>query len=242
MKVIDAVWEKRNLGVTCAEIKIEDSDTAEEIRVRLPSEEKQYTVVKIPSRRSDTLFLMSEMGYTFVETSIRLSHRLKGAELSGIQKRMSDSVDYSLMDESDIEELYSEIRAGLFSTDRVFLDPAFAKGLAANRYIGWISDEINRKTSDIYKLAYKGNSVGFFTFKEIEPNIYYPFLAGLYANYRSSGLGIAMVHKPVCEAKKREGKMIQTYMSTNNKGVITTHLEAGYFLEELEYIYVKHGK
>ena len=138
MKVIDAIWEKRNLGVDCREIKIEKDDTIEEIKRELPQNESQYTVVKVPSGKFDVMFLLQEMGYTYVESSINLTHDLKDIKLNPIQQRIMDSLSYSMMGKEDIEELFCEIKKGVFSTDRIYIDPHFNHEQATNRYINWI--------------------------------------------------------------------------------------------------------
>lgn len=54
MKIIDAVWEKRNLGVSCYEVLFDPEDTLEEIKsLRLKFEEREYLVFKIPTNRVD---------------------------------------------------------------------------------------------------------------------------------------------------------------------------------------------
>lgn len=70
------------------------------------------------------------------------------------------------MDTNDLDVLLNEIRDGMFRTDRVCLDPHFSPVQAANRYEGWISDELDRG-SQTYKLTYKDSSIGFFTFKDL---------------------------------------------------------------------------
>ena len=73
MNVIDAFWEERNLGVTCYEIQMERSDTAESAADTLDRlEQRQYMVVKIPSSRYDLVPLIQSRGYAFIETAIAL--------------------------------------------------------------------------------------------------------------------------------------------------------------------------
>ena len=66
MKIIDAVWEKRNLGVETVEFVVENSDT-EIVMGEILEAEKQYNVVKLPTNKPELMKLLQENGYRFVE-------------------------------------------------------------------------------------------------------------------------------------------------------------------------------
>lgn len=240
MKIIDAIWEKRNLGVTCVEATVEPTDTADAIRERLATISAQYAVVKLPAGRADAMFAVSELGYVFIEALIHVTWKVVSLELPGILKRMDDSVGYARMDDADKERLWSELRNGLHDSDRVSLDPHFSKERAAERYVGWIQDELARGT-DVYKMTLKDQAIGYFTMKHLGDGVYYPFLAGMYASHRSSGLGFLVPHKPKCEVVARGGRSISTYISTNNEAAIRMHVTAGFNFGQVTYVYVKHS-
>ena len=240
MKAVNAVWEQRNLGVNCYEITIEKKDSIEIVKEQLPKYLAEYVVVKVPTARTDIMFALSEMQYIFIECSIHITNNLKNIELQGVQKRLADAVNYSQMDKLDIDVLFDEIRAGMFTTDRVNLDPYFSLQQGANRYIGWISDERDRGTL-VYKLTYKDKAIGFFTFKDLGSGVYFPFLAGLYKNcMQSFGLGFNIVYKPICEAIKRNGRMLSTYVSSNNLNAIHVHTMLNFKFNAIHYVYIKH--
>ena len=240
MIVVDAVWEKRNLGVTCTEFKVESGDTIEAVKSALSESEQEYNVLKLPAGEPGLLFEIAELGYKFIETSINVTHDLKEVNLTGVQKRMLDSAEYTLMDESDVELLFSEIRKNIFVTDRIYIDPHFMPEQAANRYVGWITDEMQRG-AEIFNLIYKNERIGFFTFKKISDGVYFPFLAGIYTDYAKWGMGMNLLYKTIVEARKRKAKMISTYISTNNKSVVNTHLALNYKFNEFSYVFVKHA-
>lgn len=240
MKIIHAHWEKRNLGVATVEVEIDRNDTIEEIASALRNLDGEYFVVKIPAGKMDAMFLVSSMGFDFVESSIHVTHDLKNIELKDIQKRLIDSVNYAPMNSDDVEELFIEIRNGMFESDRIYLDPYFSFDQAAMRYIGWIKDELEKDT-ELFKLTYKDDMIGFFTFKSIGDGIYYPFLAGIYKKFRKSGLGISIAYKPLCEAVKRNGKMISTQISTNNSSTVKVHSIMGFEFREINYVYIRHN-
>ena len=239
MKVINAVWEKRNLGVNCHEINIEPNDTANIIKKELPLNESEYTVVKVPSGKFDIMFLLKELGYTYVESSINLVHDLKEIRLNPLQQRVMDSISYSKMNNNDIDELFNEIKKGIFTTDRIYIDPYFSHDQAANRYINWISDELD-KNCKIFKLTFKDASIGFFTFKDIGNNVCYPFLAGMYKDYLKSGLGMSTIEKPLKEAIKSGYKKYSTFISSNNINTFSAHVALNFSFKQIYHVYIKH--
>lgn len=239
MKTVDAVWERRNLGVTCTEITLESKDAEADIRNALDGIAARYLVVRVPAGRFDLTLCLSKMGFTFIEALIHVTRRIDSLELSGVQKRLAEAVSYAPMQENDFHILWSEIRKGMYDSDRISLDPYFAKGRAGERYIGWIQDEIARG-ADVYKLVFNNQSIGFFTMKDLGGGVFWPFLAGMYESHRSSGLGFNIVYKSLCEVAARGGKLVSTYISTNNDAAIRLHVNMAYRFEEVTYVFIKH--
>ncbi len=241
MRIVDAFWEKRNLSVDCVEIIIEKHDILsqlEEICNQLNTID--YVVVKVPVARIDINEYLTKLGFVFIEGSVNFQLNIKDAYLSPLQQRLNASISYSEMEENDLAQLYAEIEYGLFKTDRILLDSYFTEKQAAIRYINWIKDELER-TTQAYKIVYKEDAIGFFTFKEVSENTYYPFLAGLYSKYANSGLGFTTLRKPIEEVLRRNGKLISTFASTNNPLVVRAHLQQGFTIGDTQYVYIKHN-
>ena len=240
MKIIDAFWEKRNLGVDCKEIIIEKTDTLDEIhKIFQNLNPNQYIVVKVPTGSFEINDFLSKLGFTFVECSLNLVINIKDLILSPLQKRINDDIHYYEMEKVDLDELFNEVNNGLFKTDRIFLDSYFTEEQSSKRYINWIKDELNGKTK-IYKIKYKNENIGFFSLKNIEEGIYYPFLAAIYSKFSNSGLGFTLLSKPTEELILNNGKKLITFVSSNNLPIIRTHLDLGFRINELQYVYTKH--
>ena len=144
MKVINAFWEEKNLGVTTAEILIGNDDDAKETVFEINKISKEYVVCKVPSDRSDILYLLQNNGFIYIEDQIEVEHNLHEVTRNRIMQRLYDSLEYREMTETDIDYLFDEISRGMFSSDRISLDPYFDKNLASQRYINWINDLINK--------------------------------------------------------------------------------------------------
>ena len=239
MQIINATWEKRNLGVTTQEIQVEQNDSLEDLKSAISSLDSQYNVIKIPAGKVKMMFYLQEQNFNFIEGFVHLTHTLHDIKMNPIQQRLDKTVSYEIMNHADIEHLFDEIKNGLFYSDRIFLDSCFKKEQAQQRYINWISDELERDT-ELYKLVYKNESIGFFTFKQIEDGIYYPFLAGVYKKYQPTGLGAVFCYKPIVEAKKRNARQISTYVSTNNANTLRVHSSLGFAIESISYVFVRH--
>ena len=239
LKLTHAEWEKRNMGVDCWEVLVEHDDTPEELREKAYIYETEYTVVKVPVGMMDICFHLQSAGYIFMETMTFCHREAELLTLGRIQQRIVDNVTYTEMDLADKKLLFDEIENGLFKDDRVSLDPYFTQKQANNRYIGWITDETNRG-GQIYKLVYRNNDIGFFTFKVIDEKVCYPYIAGVYKNYQSFGFGFCMNYFEIKEALARNMRRINSAYSSNNRGASAIHLSMGYILNEQYYVFIKH--
>ncbi len=72
MELINAVWEIRNLGVSCIEILCNEHDKPAESEEVLPGVDAQYNVAKIPAESSDLLNTAQLYGYRVVAIGIEL--------------------------------------------------------------------------------------------------------------------------------------------------------------------------
>ena len=240
MKVIDAVWEKRNLGVDCRDITVEPEDSADAMARVLRDHETLYTVVRLPVGRMDLLFRAQELGYRFIETMTYCCHSGATFNLNAIQQRIVDRISWQPMDGAGQAAMFAEIRQGMFSTDRVSLDPQFSGELANQRYVYWIQDELARG-GRVYKILYADRDLGFFTLKRQSDDVEFAFLSGTYAAFRTSGLGFSCHYCEVVEGLRSGAKRVMTSYSSNNRGAAAVHLSMGHVLHQQYYILVKHG-
>lgn len=238
MKIIDAVWEKRNLGIETVEITVEQDDSCEYVEKCLTSQDASYCVVKIPTYRTDLLELIQKCGYRYIEDMVSVTSHLNEVTMNHIQKRMFDAVNVELMNENDLEFLREQIMDGLFDSDRIYIDSSFTIEQARNRYVNWLNDEIDRKT-EIYKYIYKDKVIGFFGLKHVDNGHYTSFLGGIYKEYRKGGLGTIVKVPDV--VRQKGGKSVSTSVSSNNLTQIKSLLSNGYVVDEITHTFVKHN-
>ncbi|MDR1017047.1 MAG: hypothetical protein LBL67_06330, partial [Coriobacteriales bacterium] len=165
MKVVNAVWEERNLGVKCHEITIEPGDEPTLVKDDLASAEAEYTVVRVPVACPEWHRALETQGYTFVEAAVTCAHET--AELPPLlpkQRRLLESCSCVRLQQDELPLLESHMHKGLFTTDRIALDPHFSVGQANRRYLLWIKDEFARGGL-LYWVEAGGQKVGFFGLK-----------------------------------------------------------------------------
>jgi len=143
------------------------------------------------------------------------------------------------MQDKDIKRLHKELNNDMFVDDRVSLDPKFTQDQANRRYIGWISDGI-KLGGKLFKMVYKGEAVGFFTFKKEGNDSYASNLGGFYPSFEKFGFGICLNYHIINEGIKKNAKRISTGFSSNNRGASAIHFSLGLILDQQYYVFVKH--
>lgn len=241
MKVTDAVWELRNLGVSTQEVEIVDNDSIETVKNQLKELDALYQVVKVVNCRPDYYSLLMGEGFSFVEALIRVSYNLKELTCPRHIKRFSDELTFDEMNDDEIALMMAQIRGGVFRTDRVTLDPFFSKEQAANRYVMWMKDEIERG-SHLFNYKYKGEPISYTCMKVMDKGRVFPVLGALYNIGKPLPIGNVTVFKQLEIAQSLGGKELFTYISANNTAAVRVYSQLGYLFEDIKYVFVKHKK
>jgi hypothetical protein len=241
MKIIDAFWEKRNLGITTQEVIVDYNDNIEEVFSEVRNLNAEYIVLKLPVERVDMYFKAAESGFVFVEAMNDIVHNLKLPQLNEYKRSIVENTEFVPMNKADIDVMIKNIGNGMFKTDRIALDPYFSVEKASKRYIGWINDEIERKC-ELYKFVYNNENVGFTGFKNIDGDEYHEFIAGIYSDFIGKGYAVNMTYKLVAEIIKRNGKKSTTTISSNNVKSLQSRLKYGFLIDKTNYVFVKHRK
>lgn len=240
MQVIDAFWERRNLGVTCTEVVVNPADRFEEVQNAMADLPAGYQVVKAPVARLDLCDHLRAQGFTFVEASISVEHDLRVPPLPPIVQRMIDATTVREVVDGEAEAVFAQVHLGLFNTDRVFIDPAFTPEVAANRYVNWIRDELDGG-GVLYELQRGEEALGFFVFRDRAAAVGASVLSGLYDGQTAPGMGVVLLHAILDRARIRGMKRLSSRISTNNVAVVKTHALLGFSISEIQYVFVRHA-
>ncbi len=242
MKIIEAVWEKRNLGVSCAEIEVGKTDTVSEVVDELGKRTEQYLVVKAPPGRTDLSFAIQNEGFRYIETMFELGCMFKDRpETPEICRRYVKDIGYHRASESETEHVFNEIRKGeIFSTDRISLDPAFSKQLAGKRYALWMEDVLSKGNATLSITSYQQEDIGFDI--HVNKGRYFELLLGGYfTEYHGCGFGFAGEYVTINAAYADGAREIKTHVSSNNPYALRMHMLFGLQMRSLTDVYVKHN-
>lgn len=240
MKIVDAVWEKRNLGVDVTEIVCEASDSKEELISALSKVKAPYSVCKVPSGAVELLLCAQEQGYQVIEMSIGMEREMKDLELPSMYKGFASDIIIKDANDRETKLVLERIESGnIFKTDRIAMDPYFGKKIAGKRYGNWIRDLI-QKDAHMCIGYYREEPVAFGVTADKEGQVSNAVFGGLLNTETGKGLGFISLYANLVSAEKRGNKKIKTYVSSNNPAVITLHLRFGYSIAEMQYVLIKH--
>jgi|GEM_PF-237544 len=248
MKVIEATWEKRNLGVDTIEIQFDKSDSLlkeeeliNNIEVAIKDYGSHYIVVKIPSGNSLLLNTLQNMNFRYIESQLELKYSNKDVnDVLNKVNHMFVGVDcIKIEDDFTLEKLKSKIQEGIFDTDRISSDECFGIKIANDRYSNWVEDEYKRGTG-VYIVTHMGEEIGFFVTRGISENTQYGILGGLFSEYKNKGLGFAWNYMNIKESFRNNAKVFKTFVSSNNVEVLKIHEFFGSKIDNINYVFIKH--
>lgn len=239
MKIVDAQWEFRNIGVSCHEIYIESMDTESEL-TRLEALQSDYLVVKLPVSKSSMIFPIQRLGYDFVELVYQARHKLVLPVLSKPLTRMLNS-SFVIEASDELVKLVSDsIVSGMFSTDRVAMDSRFGSDLSAKRYREWLNDLIVSGAS-VFVLHWKGEPVGFYVIKH-DGSTCEALLGGVFDNISHPSLGCLLNYFEIITARSLGCERLIGRFSSNNSPVFKINTMLGYEIHPEHYVFVRHSK
>jgi hypothetical protein len=243
MKTIEAVWEKRNLGVDTVEFEIEPGDSFAEFRERerTAAATHAYLVAKCPPALPDFIWGLPACGFVQVEIQFRLT--LDRSELAEPpQARYLDrgAEVVRLEAPADRQRVRVEFEQGMFDTDRIALDPRFGAGVAGARYWLWTED-ILRRGGCLHELRLGKRAVGCFVSEPRDAVTCGAVLGGVYPALRGRGLGFLVVRKHLDTIFGMGFQRSVTAVSSNNADILPISLAFGYRITEMRGVYVKHA-
>ena len=240
MEVIEAKWEIRNLGVSCLEFELSESDDIEEVRHKINSANAQYQIAKVPVGDVKLQLVVQECGFRFFETNIQLERKIdKLIQMPKIYERFMEDISYKDATNGEIEYVLREIEQGeIFTKDKVAQDPYFSPELSGKRYALWAKDILAAGAATVLGM-YKGKVVSF-TIYEDKGDHFQAFIGGMLNGYRNRGLGFIPLLVTGEHISEHGGGILRTGVSSNNPSILKLQLMFGCSIKEMKNIYVKH--
>lgn len=239
MRIIDATWERRNLGVETVNFIIEATDELESLREAVAICKAPYQTLSIPSGKVDVLLHAAELGFQMIELNISLENKMQNIQLPGIFNRYAPYLDYHEATTAEQNFILDKVNEGnIFVTDKIALDPIWGKEKAGYRYRCW-SEQVISEGASVVVTTYKGKNAGFEIYiadkeKQIATNI----IGGAFPEF--PGLGFAPLYTELLHQKQNKIKKVHTAVSSNNLPVLKLHELLGFSVSNTTYILIKH--
>ncbi|MBR3873056.1 MAG: hypothetical protein IKJ26_02695 [Clostridia bacterium] len=243
MKTTHAVWELDNLGVNAYEIALDAADTPEMLaqeEQRVIAEGAEYIVVKTPVNCQQLLFGLPRLGYSFVEMVFHVMIRRNEYSMPATIARFDRGLTVvERTEENERQLVYDRIRAGVFHSDRVSIDPAFGVQKGGNRYANWLKGMLERG-GFLYEVLSGEKPIGFFVICRKDENTVDPVLMGMYDEANDRGMGALLHKKTLDTCFTHECKRLTSTIVSNNAKVLHVYVNAGATITDTLYTYVKH--
>lgn len=243
MKTIHATWELENLGLDAYELLLQAQDSLEDFarqEARCLEAGAQYLVVKTPVNCPHLLFGLPSLGYTYVETVFHVSiKRADYAMPAAIARFDRGLAVMERSDPSDVQRVLALIRRGIFTSDRISIDPFFTQAQSGNRYANWVGSML-RGGGKLYEALQGDRPMGFFIITRVDEHTVDPVLMGLYDEAHDRGMGALLHKKTLDTCFTWECKQLTSTIVSNNAKVLRVYVNAGATLADTLYTYVKH--
>lgn len=239
MKIINATWEERNLGLKTQEIEVQLKDTVEDLSHCLVSLNSAYQVLKIPSGRIDLMLFAEKEKFNFVETQFHSYGKLSEAACIASDKKFNK---YNLLCSSNSDnETYGQVirlvNDGIFGTDRIALDNNFGVEIANRRYANWIGDLQKNENTELRTVWFNKEIAGFLI-GSANGKKYKAILGGVVPKYQGF-LGF-YVYGTIFRDLANKYEFLDVAYSSNNLPIVKLYEFFKIPIKELTYIYIKH--
>ena len=239
MKVVDAFWEKRNLGVDAVSFHIEKEDTIDDVIPVIEKNNRDYQTAIIDTSKNDILLELQNHGFRFIECSLSLSASVEKINIPEKLKRFQTQLGYRRASFDEMKMIQKIIRNGeIFKTDKIALDPYFGVKKAGVRYSFWIDDLISNG-NNMYVVTFNDEIISFEVVGFSE-GVVYAYLGGTLPCKAGKMLGAATTIPGTVFWKKNGAKEFRTAVSSNNPSIIKMHRSLGLDVVDCKYILIKH--
>lgn len=225
MKVIDAIWEKRNLDLYVSELIFERGDTINDFLKIEDDLRNHYIVAKIPNQNIELVHNLEQFSFRYLENQISIlfnhqaTEELKTSWIDRFQKFTCEI----LIEESDLNTISRLILEGLFENDRFSIDPFISDEKPNLRISNWLRDIFKREAPGIYLIKDMNRKiVGFFVLKNPDAKTLFVELAGIFKEYRNKGYSFLLLKYILSTAKILSMNSIRADISSNNMNTLNT--------------------
>jgi hypothetical protein len=196
VKVIDAYWEKRNLGLRVCEILFDQDEIIDNNKLSDLEESYDYLVAKIPGDSVSLVHDLENKGFRYLENQ-QVIYFLT-SELLKIDKaweaRFKEVTCEKVTHLKVLAEICNQIMKGLYLTGRISADPDIKKGISDLRIVNWLKDIYEKENVSVYCLIKQNKIVGYYALERI--NIFHMNIvqAGIFLGYQDKGYSFLLLY------------------------------------------------
>ena len=224
IKIVDAFWEKRNLGVSVTEVILPKNTAINELQ-RIQELESDLVYVKVHYENREVIEKLTDENFKYIENQFSIQKKLKKFSIDQIYERTISFLDCVFIDTLEgAEVLLDELDKNIFVTDRIALDPYFGVELANIRYKNWIRDMISSGDYECVVLKTKQDSipVGFYI-NRYKKNTANCVLGAVFEDFKNRAVGHSFIYFSLKNAIERNCKILRTQISSNNMSVFNIY-------------------
>ncbi len=225
MRIINAIWDQVNTGLRTCEIIFEKNDTFQTYFDADIEKDYQLSVVKVPAGDLELVHQLEENGYRYLENQMVLSFDISQFDdiNPSCERLLKGFTCYQVKTYDEQAFIIEEISKNMFETDRFSLDPYFSESdTSSKRYANWIDHLFKEGKTLFFTIVREGARAGFFTMKQESKNIYRCPIAGIYNNYKSSGLIFVLTWFWLKKGREFGGNKLITSVSSNNRDILSS--------------------
>lgn len=242
INIIDAFWEKRNLGISIYEVTIEERANVEELD-SIDKLNGDLIFVKINSNNTDVIERISQKKFTYTENQFSIQKKIKNHIVSDLHLTTLKFLEsHPISNLSEAEIIFDELDRGLFTTDRISLDKNFGIQTSNLRYKNWIYDMINSGNYECCIIRTKNNKTPVsFYINKYDGDISQCILGGVFNDFKNRGFGHSFIYFSIENSIKQNCKILKTQISSNNIPVFNIYSSVfGFEIKENYVVFKKH--
>lgn len=238
--IIDAFWEKRNLGVSVYEVLVNEKASVDEL-ASIYEIKGDLIYVKVHCGNTAIIEKLSQNNFVYVENQFSIQKRLQNIIVPEAYVKTLRFLEPDIISSlEDARVIFDELDKGLFVSDRIAVDTNFSIKTANLRYKNWITDMINSGNYEcaILKTKSEGVPVAFYINK-YEGKVGYCILGAVFNNFKNRGLGHSFIYFAIENSIKQNCKVLKTKISGNNVSVFNIYSSVFGFEITKNYVVLK---
>lgn len=218
MKIIDACWEERNLGMKVCEVVFAPGDELDPNVMTELEKLYDYIIAKIPGDSITLMHNLEEMGFRYLENQqviYFLANQLQSIS-SGWIERFNKIECEQVTDKVRLDIICEHIRKGLYLRGRISSDPELEKGISDLRIINWLHDLFLNGGVTIWELRNGIDLVGYFALEQTGPRALNIVQAGIFREFQFKGFSFSILYNVLKIAELGNYSGIFSSISTGN--------------------------